>query len=181
MPTTLSSGLGTQATSHPWSPSSLGFQRLDVMGVRELGRLCQQMSSPWTCTAWSLQDGPLTARPSLVQPKDGGPSGPEELWKVTWSPRLLVLGFPPPASFRRVTPPTDASTLSTALWQGLGFVPGRKGRGWKYWDTSPWASVLAHSTHLKPSSRTFPKPLIAQVTRVGQPEMLLPCFLEWQL
>ena len=39
-------------------------------------------------------------------PKGRGASGLEELLKAPWAPRLQVMGFPPPASFLRVTPPT---------------------------------------------------------------------------
>ena len=47
---------------------------------------------------------PPAAEPTRVPPKDGGGSGLEELGKVLWAPCLLVAGFPPPASFLRVTP-----------------------------------------------------------------------------
>ena len=46
--------------------------------------------------------GPPTGQPSLVHPKNGGPSGLEELRNVTWSARVPVVGFPHAASFLRV-------------------------------------------------------------------------------
>ena len=57
-------------------------------------------------------------------PKGCGASGLEELWKAPWAQCLLVLGFPPSASFLRVTPPMDESTLPRVVLQELGFVQG---------------------------------------------------------
>ena len=91
---------------------------------------------------------PPTPQPSLVHPKNGGPSELEELWNVTWSARLLVVGFPRAASFLRGAPPIYDSTLSIAIWQRLGFVWGGGGRvrGNEKRNTSPWVFLLAHST-----------------------------------
>ena len=46
----------------------------------------------------------LTAKTCLGHPEDGGPFGREDFGKVTSSPHLLVVGFPPPASFLTVSP-----------------------------------------------------------------------------
>ena len=59
--------------------------------------LCMSLQSP-------DPGDPPAAEPTLVPPKDGGVSGLEELCRVLWAPCLLVAGFPPPASFFRVTP-----------------------------------------------------------------------------
>ena len=72
----------------------------------------KQSPTPWTWTACSplheptisRSGDPPAAEPTLAPPKDGGVSGLEELCKVLWAPCLLVAGFPPPASFLRVTP-----------------------------------------------------------------------------
>ena len=85
---------------------------------------------------WALPHGPgeplpLTAsrcRHVLLQwnyataSKGCATSGLEELWKALWAPCLLVLEFPPPASFLRVAPPMDEITLPRVVLQELGFV-----------------------------------------------------------
>ena len=104
--------------SHAWSLSRLGFPGGTVLGLRALGRVCQANSPPPIpphhglgipvplCMSPQSPDpgDPPAAEPTLVPPKDGGVSGLEELCKVLWAPCLLVAGFPPPASFFRVTP-----------------------------------------------------------------------------
>ena len=63
MPTLFSSGLGDLGWCHiPWSLSRLGSQGWTLMGLRELGRMYQQMSLPWTCSAWSPLDGTTSSR-----------------------------------------------------------------------------------------------------------------------
>ena len=75
--------------SHPWSLGSLGSQGWTVMGLTELGRVCQPMSpAPWIWWACSPLHGPTTSRCSET--------GREELWKALWASFLLVVGFPPP-------------------------------------------------------------------------------------
>ena len=46
-------------------------------------------------------------------PEDGGSNGREEFGKVTLSPHVLGEGFPAPASFLRVSPPGEVSTLNS--------------------------------------------------------------------
>lgn len=59
----------------PWVP------RLDWGGAEGIGGMCQQMSYPWICSAWSPLDigDPLSTEPSLVHPKGGGTVRQEEL------------------------------------------------------------------------------------------------------
>ena len=103
--------------SHPWSLSRLESPGGTVLGLRALGRVCQANSPPpphphghglpvpLCISPQSADPGdPPAAEPTLAPPKDGGVSGLEELCKVLWAPCLLVAGFPPPASFLRVTP-----------------------------------------------------------------------------
>ena len=66
-----------------------------------------------------VEGGPPAAKPSLLHPKDAGTSGMEEF---SWAPRLLVVGIPSPASFLRVTPPTDDITLHRVDLQELACV-----------------------------------------------------------
>ena len=66
--------------------------------------------------------GPSCSETTPTAPKGRGASGLEELWKALWAPCLLVLEFPPPASFLRVAPPMDESTLPRVVLQELGFV-----------------------------------------------------------
>ena len=77
-----------------------------------------------------IQAGPPAAEPAIVPPKDGGASGLEEFCKVPWALRLLVvgLGFPPPASFLRVTPPVDDTRFCRVVLQS-GSVLGMEGKG----------------------------------------------------
>ena len=78
--------------------------------------MCQQMNPPWTRSDWSPCGWPHTLQTqlgfqitilSLVPPKDGVPSGLEELCRVPWSLHPLVLGFPDPASLFTVDPLTQ--------------------------------------------------------------------------
>lgn len=61
--------------------------------------------------------GPSTAKPRQVHSKDGGMVGIKILtWKgVTWSTGLQQLGFPPVATFLRVTPTSDHTKPSRAF------------------------------------------------------------------
>ena len=52
-----------------------------------------------------------------------------ELSNVPGGPRLLGVGFPPPASFHGVAPPMDHSSVIRAVSQALGFVCGLKSEG----------------------------------------------------
>ena len=65
----------------------VGSKGRTVVGLSELGRMCQQMSplgpgvpDPfWMRQNLQIEAGPPTAKPNIVHPKDGGPSGLEEL------------------------------------------------------------------------------------------------------
>ena len=108
--------------SHPWSLSRLGSQGWSVVG---LGRVPAKVSphtrGPGVPAALCM--GPLPPDPDghacserrLTAPR-GGASGLEELWKVPGALWFLVVGFPPPASFLRVTPPTDGSLRPCRNW-----------------------------------------------------------------
>ena len=89
-------------------------------------------------------------------PKGCGGSELEELWKAPWAPCLLVLGFPPPASFLRVIPPMDESTLPRVVLQQLGCVQGTGVRKEEGMGHKPWVFVLAHST-LTIQEQCFPQ------------------------
>ena len=110
-------------------------------GLVPKDRLSQGWWSWGGCASqWALPHGPGEPLPLCISPQspDAGTSscsettptaskgcatsGLEELWKAQWAPCLLVLGFPPPASFLRVTPHMDESTLPRVLLQELGFV-----------------------------------------------------------
>ena len=79
-------------------------------------------------------------------PKGCATSGLEELWKALWASHLLVLGFLPPASFLRVAPPMDESTLSRVVLQKLGFVQVTGERKDKGMGHKLSVLFLAHST-----------------------------------
>ena len=92
--------------------------------------------------------------------------------KIPWAPCLLVLGFPPPASFFTVTPSMDESTLHRVGVKGTGICPGDGGRK-KEWD----ASLGCFSWHFplwQSRNRPFPKALVPPVSRVGHKDMM-PC------
>ena len=70
----------------------------------------------------------------LLHPKEVEPLDWKNFEKI-WVSCLLVLGFPPPASFLRVIPPMDESTLPRVVLQQLGCVQGtgvRKEEGMGY-------------------------------------------------
>ena len=106
--------LGTWAGVTSLESEQAWVPRRDCPGLRALGRVCQANSPPPhglglpvpLCISPQSPDpgDPPAAEPALAPPKDGGVSGLEELCKVLWAPCLLVAGFPPPASFLRVTP-----------------------------------------------------------------------------
>ena len=130
--------------------------RLDCPGVEGAGEDVVAKQPPWTCSDGSSlhgpqspdPGGPSTPQPSLVHPKNGGPSGLEELRNVTWSARVPVVGFPRAASFLRVVLHLRMTAPSTRRldrgWE-LSEVGGRA-RGNKEWNTSPWVILLAPST-----------------------------------
>ena len=45
-------------------------------------------------------------------------------WEETRFPQLLLGGFPPPAYFIRIAPPTNHSNLPRAHWKVLGYAWG---------------------------------------------------------
>ena len=83
--------------------------------------------SAWVHNLQILWDPPA-AELNLVLPKDGGVSGLEELCKVPRAPCLLVVGFPPPASFLRVTPLRGQVPLQSGV-AIIGIAWGMKGKG----------------------------------------------------
>ena len=83
--------------------------------------------SAWVHNLQILWDPPA-AELNLVLPKDGGVSGLEELCKVPRAPCLLVVVFPPPASFLRVTPLRGQVPLQSGV-AIIGIAWGMKGKG----------------------------------------------------
>ena len=53
---------GLWLVSHPWSQSQPGSQGWTIMGLRQLGRMYQQICPPWTCSAWSPVHRTTTSR-----------------------------------------------------------------------------------------------------------------------
>lgn len=76
-----------------------------------------QRGLPYSCTK------PRAPEVMLHSGREG------ELSKTPGGPRLLGMGFPPPASFHGVAPPTDYTSLIRAVSQALGFPSGVKGNG----------------------------------------------------
>ena len=79
--------------------------------------------------ALGVGGGPPAAKPSLLHPKAAATSRMGDLWKVPWSPRLLVVGIPIPASFLGVNPTTDDITLCRVELQELACVRETKVKG----------------------------------------------------
>ena len=141
--------------SHPWSLGRLVSQGWTVMGLTELGRMCQPMNpAPWTWRACSPLHQPTTFRSGQILLQWNCAYCTQKmcsLWagralKTPWAPCLLVVGFPPPASFLRVAPPMDESTLPRVVLQELGFVQGTGVRKEEGMGQKPGVFPLAHST-----------------------------------
>ena len=130
--------------SHPWRLSRLGSHGWSVLHLSGLGRsACNEPSTQGpgespaqgvcvcvcVCGGGRGGGGPPAAKPSLLHPKAAGTSGMGELWKVLWSPRLLVVGIPTPASFLGVNPTTDDITLHRVELQELACVREIKVKG----------------------------------------------------
>ena len=132
------SGLGDLGWVTSLGPEQAGSPGGTVLGLRALGGICQPMSpsrrwtwascSPLHESTISRSRGPPAAELNLFPPKDGGVSGLEELCKVPWAPCLLVAGFPPPASFLRVTPLRGQLPLPRGV-AIIGIAWGMKGKG----------------------------------------------------
>ena len=75
-----------------------------------------------------MQGNLPTAKTCMGQPEDAILSDQEEFGKVTSSTNLLVFGFPPPASFLRVSHFGKAAH-STAGFAQLGIFQVKKGNG----------------------------------------------------
>ena len=129
----------------------------------------------WTALGTMEPAALPTTQPSLEHSKDGAHSGLEELSNVPWSPQLLGLEFPAPASFYTVTQATYYSTLRMEFWQGIVLVGAIKGESDEKWDSSTPVFVLAHSTRTSTQDTTFPKALVDAVARVGREDVLPPC------
>ena len=94
--------------------------------------------------------GPPAAKPSLLHPKAAATSGMGDLWKVPWSPRLLVVGIPIPASFLGVNPTTDDITLCRVELQELACVREIKVKGEEIKrHNTPWLFVTSAPLLLK--------------------------------
>ena len=116
MLTLFPSGLVTWAAATSLKLRQAEYLGWTVLGLREAGRMCQSMSPvPWTgvsspphrptaSRSWQFR---CSRRSETIPtaPKGCGASGLEELWKAPWAACLQVMGFPPSASFLRVTPP----------------------------------------------------------------------------
>ena len=97
--------------------------------------------------------GPPAVKLRLLHLKDVGPLG----WKSSRAPCLLVLGFPPPASFLGVAPPMDETTLHRVGVKATGICPGDGGR------KNEWVTGLGcfswHFPLRQSRNRTFPEAL----------------------
>ena len=104
-------------------PEQTWVPRLECLGSEGARKICLAMNplpeDLETLQLCGVEGGPPAAKPSLLHPKDAGTSGMEEF---SWAPRLLVVGIPSPASFLRVTPPTDDITLHRVDLQELACV-----------------------------------------------------------
>ena len=69
-----------------------------------------------------MQGNLPTAKTCMGHAEDGTPCDREEFGKGTSSPHLLVLGFPPPASFLTISPLGEVSTFKPSFAQ-LGICP----------------------------------------------------------
>ena len=120
--------LGTWAGVTYLEPEQAWVPRLDCGGAEGAAEGVQAMwplppsvdldflfPSAWGHTL-QTQGDPPAAKPSLVPPEDGGVSGLEELCKVPWAKCLLLVGFPPPASFLGVA--HLRRTAPSAEWCG---------------------------------------------------------------
>ena len=142
------SGLVTWAAAISLKPRQAECLGWTVSGLREVGRMCQSMSPvPWTgvsspphrptaSRSWQFR---CSRRSETIPtaPKGCGASGLEELWKAPWAPCVQVMGFPPPASFLRVTPLRGQLLLqsSVAIVEICrGIKAQREGRK----ETQPW-------------------------------------------
>ncbi len=70
-----------------------------------------------------------------------------ELSKMPGGPRLLGVGFPPPASFHAVAPPTHYTSVIRAVSRALGSPSGVKGKGEEATRHNPFgvSSGTSHS------------------------------------
>ena len=102
-------------------------------------------------------------------PKGCGASALEELWKAPWVPCLLMVRFPPPASFLSVAAPVDESTFHRVVLQELGCVQetGVRKEGRRNGTQALGVSSGTFHSNWQSRNRTFPKALVPPVTRVG--------------
>ena len=101
-----------------------------------------------------------TAKACLGHPEGGGPSGLEEFGKVTSSPHLLRVGFPPPSSFHRVSTPWEGGSLNSRFAH-LVIIPGDKGKAGGREGMRHKLQVIgqAHSTLISNQEEVFPESL----------------------
>ena len=155
--------MGTRARVTALRPEQARVPRRDCPGAEGAGQGVPAVSAPGPGLPVPLCISPPSpdlgvspaAEPTLAPPKDGGVSGLEELCKVLWAPWLLVAGFPPPASFLRVTPLRRQLLLQSGVAIVeicRGIKAQREGRK----ETQPWV----YSFLLTTQNRTCPKALV---------------------
>ena len=174
MPTPFPSGPGALGCWHipdAWA----GLVPRDGLswGWRSWGGCASQWAHRPAWRACSPLQGPTTSRSrrsscsetTPTAPERCGASGLEELWKASRAPCLLVLGFPPPASFLGVAPPMDETTLHRVGVKATGICPGDGGR------KNEWVTGLGcfswHFPLRQSRNRTFPEALAPPVSRAG--------------
>ena len=114
-------GVTSMEPEQPWSQGWMG------MGPKKLARMCQQRSTSLNqqrlspgdegSTQVHLQRNQAYCTPKLLEV--------EEVLEFTWSPCLLVMGFPPPDSFLLVL--VRQTTAPTAkLFEGSRIILGQE-------------------------------------------------------
>ena len=122
MPALFHGILGILVDTHPHGESRPLSQARAGRGLKDVGRLCQQMTLPRTCSALFPLDGSTISRSSRHSHSQRRLVPQRQADSVDWKhfekspvPRLLVLASLSLASFLRVTPGMHHSILHRAL------------------------------------------------------------------
>ena len=166
MLTLFPSGLGDLGCCHipeAWAPC---FPRMDCHGADGAG---EGVPAPWSRWACSPLPRPTTSRSRRTLLQWNYAYCTQRMWSL-WAERalkspvgscLLVIGFPPPASFFRVLTFTYESTLPRVVLQELGCVQGiRLGRKKNGTQALSSSSGTFHSD--SPGTRLSPRLLFPQ-------------------
>ena len=113
-----------------------------------------------------VQGSQPTAKTCMGHPEDGGPSGREESGKVTSYSHLLVLGFPTPASFLKVSTPGRGTTLKSRIaWLGICLNDEmEEGEGMRH---KPYVLGQAHATLNSNQEEEYPEGLCCHSNQNG--------------